>query len=1204
MRWLWAAAWLAVARAEFFGGAEEEPEEDPPEPVFVRAGANVTLPCTGGIESTPVRSLFWWKDYRKIVEVHDEQTTVWEAEPHLNLLGEALFLRNVVYSDSADYQCQINGEQRSALRLLVQDVPDPPGMPLILTFTSRSVNLSWAPSIDNHHSFILHYIIHIRVGESGEWEESNGILTSDNNTSWQVIGLQPYTVYSFRVVAVNTIGASKPSKESYYLLTLREIPDGKPNITYAHNTSSSSILLRWAPPPHHTLHGEFLGYRITYRLRERARGEREVTLRDPEATEYMIRGLNPFSQYLVSVQVFNPAGKGPATTVAVMTDEGAPSRPRNLTAVRITNNSVKLRWLEPEYANGVIQGYHIYYLDVGPNNTDKKKVLNPTQVMDHVLSPLKSYTQYKVWVKAYTGKNEGLASNNLEIITDVQSPSAPQISNLTCQSSDSIYVQWERPKIVFHRIDYYFISYRSENTWDYEEISISSSQERQSHTMIISNLTSNMMYEVKIQGATRSVVEHSKLYKGPYSESKKIFLQSFSSSSLEEATIGVGIIAGIVCVSFILLFAIFSFLVWRFFVFRKYFQAAYYYLDDPPRKRATSENSKTFGDIDNASVPVSLWSEHVSGLHADGDIGFSKEYEAIQQSSDLELSSECSQLVENKNKNRYVNIVAYDHSRVVLKNLPGQKKTTDYINANYIDGYSEPNAYIGTQGPLPSTFDDYWRMIWEQKVFIIVMITNLVERGRRKCDMYWPKEGADVFGIIQVKLIQEVELATYTIRTFVIRNSKVKKKTSAERTVYQYHYTNWPDHGVPEHPLPVLSFIRKSASANPPGGGPVIVHCSAGVGRTGTYIVIDAMMRQIKHKQSLSVAGFLKHIRQQRNFLVQTEEQYIFIHDALLEAIESEETEISTSNFTEYFQKLQISNSESETNETKSPLLEKQFKLVTSFKPKDFSIISATKSCNRTKNRNINIIPIESYRVHITPKPGKDGSDYINASFLQGFHKLNEYIVTQHPTIDTIADFWQMVWDNNCQTIVMLSFVDEKEYPCYWPDEDQENDYGTFKVKMSEECSQGCFVTRDFILQSMQDDYEVICRIIECSGWPECCSPLSSVYDLVRLVQEWHLEYQNGPMVVVDRFGGTEAATFCCLSTLQKQLEFENSIDIYMCAKLYHMRRPGIWQTQDDYYFLYRAVKEGLLDGYEEIPSFTNAISNGHVLPCKEDPVI
>ncbi|GBL79853.1 hypothetical protein AVEN_28919-1 [Araneus ventricosus] len=161
MRWLVSLALLlgVAVRADYFS-AEEGEEEELPEPVFVRAGANVSLPCAP--TEGPVRSLIWWKEYRKIVEVHDEQTTLWEAEPHINLLSDALFLRNVVYSDSADYQCQINDEHRASLRLLVQDVPDPPGMPLIISFTSRSVNLSWAPSIDNHHSPILHYLIHVR----------------------------------------------------------------------------------------------------------------------------------------------------------------------------------------------------------------------------------------------------------------------------------------------------------------------------------------------------------------------------------------------------------------------------------------------------------------------------------------------------------------------------------------------------------------------------------------------------------------------------------------------------------------------------------------------------------------------------------------------------------------------------------------------------------------------------------------------------------------------------------------------------------------------------------------------------------------------------------------------------------------------------------------------------------------------------------
>lgn len=194
--------------------------------------------------------------------------------------------------------------------------------------------------------------------------------------------------------------------------------------------------------------------------------------------------------------------------------------------------------------------------------------------------------------------------------------------------------------------------------------------------------------------------------------------------------------------------------------------------------------------------------------------------------------------------------------------------------------------------------------------------------------------------------------------------------------VYQYHFTDWPDHGVPYYILPVLSFIKKSARSNPEFGGPIVVHCSAGVGRTGTYIVIDAMMKQIKHKSTVNIHTFLKHIRHQRNYLVQTEEQFIFIYDVLLESYKSGETELNEKNIKAYINNLNT------VNQNGLKLLDRQFELIVEFKPKDYQISAANMEYNLEKNRTQKIIPVNNSRVVLSRKPGIDGSEYINATYL------------------------------------------------------------------------------------------------------------------------------------------------------------------------------------------------------------------------------
>lgn len=886
-----------------------------------------------------------------------------------------------------------------------------------------------------------------------------------------------------------------------------------------------------------------------------------------------------------------------------------PSAPLNLTVVPASCTSVKLSWLRPQ--SGAVEGYRIYLLHDNRTQSPTPSLADPAtqSPIEFEVHGLKPNTSYKVWVKAYARSVEGSPSEAVENRTDICKPSAPEIMNAACEQN-TLFLQWRRP-INFTTIDYYYVAYRSEGDYDFKEDPPFDGRTEQLEINMsiplssLSNILTSTMYEVKIRGASKSAVDPEKVLRGDYSESRKVLVESNCNTMMPHPNahghdeFGAGMVVGLVTVFVALCLATAACVIWK-----KCFHASYYYLDDLPRAPPPTLidwDAQTEENGVKTSVPVDMFAKHVAELHADGDIGFSKEYDEIQAARPQEdFSTDISQNDDNKSKNRYLNILAYDHSRVQLLPIPGQKRSCDYVNANYIDGYHRAQAYIGTQGPLPTTFECFWRMIWEQRVAVIVMITNLVERGRRKCDMYWPGEGTETYGMITVKLIKEDIMATYTVRTMIIRHLKVKKKkhNSAERVVYQYHYTNWPDHGTPDHPLPVLNFVKKSSAANPSDAGPIVVHCSAGVGRTGTYIVLDAMLRQIRSKGEVNIAGYLRHIRSQRNFLVQTEEQYIFIHDALLEAIQSGETNINQAYLSRYLLSLQASGDSGDSStEKRETLLETQFQLVTSFQPKDFNLVSASKPINQPKNRSQDLVPVENARVHLTPKPGVDGSDYINASWLVGFNKLKEFIITQHPFEHTIKDFWQMVWDHNAQTIVTLSSCNTDEgFGIFWPSADAELDAENYKVKFISESEHVGYQTRDFIVQSLQDDYELPVRIIQCPEWPHNCIPLSSMAELLRIVQEWHLDYQNGPIIVMDKLGGTEAAIFCCLTTLTKQLEYENHADVYMYAKLYHNKHPGVWKSQDDFLHLYRALEA--MYGSSSHSSTASAAGSGTVAPA------
>uniref|UniRef100_A0A671L270 Receptor-type tyrosine-protein phosphatase F n=1 Tax=Sinocyclocheilus anshuiensis TaxID=1608454 RepID=A0A671L270_9TELE len=528
-------------------------------------------------------------------------------------------------------------------------------------------------------------------------------------------------------------------------------------------------------------------------------------------------------------------------------------------------------------------------------------------------------------------------------------------------------------------------------------------------------------------------------------------------------------------------------------------------------------NYQTPGMREHPPISVCELADHIERLKANDALRFSQEYESIDPGQ--QFTWENSNLEVNKPKNRYANVIAYDHSRVVLTPVDGVPGS-DYINANYTDGYRKQNAYIATQGPLPETLSDFWRMVWEQRASTIVMMTRLEEKTRVKCDQYWPVRGTETCGMIQVTMLDAVELATYSVRTFAL----YKNGSSEKREVRQFQFMAWPDHGVPEYPTPILAFLRRVKACNPPDAGPMVVHCRL-VPVPSLSFTSDCYAHTPLYCCRLLYAQAL--------------------------------------NPTLFPQRL--ANSKAHTSR----------------------FISANLPCNKFKNRLVNIMPFESTRVCLQPIRGVEGSDYINASCIDGYRQQKAYIATQGPLAETTEDFWRMLWEHNSTIVVMLTKLREmgrEKCHQYWPAERSAR-YQYFVVDPMAEYNMPQYILREFKVTDARDGQSRTIRQFQFTDWPEQGVPKTGegFIDFIGQVHKTKEQFgQDGPITVHCSAGVGRTGVFITLSIVLERMRYEGVVDLFQTVKTLRTQRPAMVQTEDQYQLCYRAALEylGSFDHY------------------------
>ncbi|XP_016315198.1 receptor-type tyrosine-protein phosphatase eta-like, partial [Sinocyclocheilus anshuiensis] len=648
------------------------------------------------------------------------------------------------------------------------------------------------------------------------------------NTSIKINNLTPGAQYTFRVFAV---AADHVTEGRGNQISLYTKPDVIRNLRVT-NITTSSLLLTWEEPA---------GNRSFFKLQwtdNKTSGNSTETIN----TSYHITGLTAAVNYTFCITAVT-GDKSTGGETVCRSQFTKPNVIRNFRVTDYTTSSVFLTWDEP------FENRSFFKI----NWTDEKTNRNSIETSNTLynITGLTAGVNYTFCITAVTAdKSKGETS----CISKYTKPDVIRNLKVTEITISSVFLTWDEP---FGNRDFFRIEWTKKSMLERTGETNGNSTETTNNSSLITGLTAGVNYTFCISAVTAD--------KSTKGETHCISQFTNSTDSNSKSNIGliVGVVLAVICFLFIITLILF------------------FYSRRQTKKQCPDIPVHTISDKINIALRIEDYEEYFKRKHADSNCGFAEEYEELKTVGTAQ-SKNTALAIENKAKNRYSNVLPYDASRVKLS-MCGSP-FDDYINANYIPGYNSRKEFIAAQGPLPVTVNEFWRMVWEKNGYTIVMLTKCNEMGRVKCEKYWPS-GTNHYHNISVTTTSEIELESWTIRDFRIKNVK----TAESRYVRQFHFTAWPDHGVPQTTEVLIDFrhLVREHMEQYSRHSPTVVHCSAGVGRTGTFIAIDHLILQIERDSMVDIYGIVNDMRMHRPLMVQTEEQYVYLHQCAYDIIRS-----------------------------------------------------------------------------------------------------------------------------------------------------------------------------------------------------------------------------------------------------------------------------------------------------------------------------